>query len=73
VQRSRRPEHEDGEGKSPVKKDDDTTHQGGRAPTRWRMGLCDDVSSRATSLRQASVTVAESCSTGVLREVREAD
>jgi hypothetical protein len=38
MQRGLRREHEDGEGKSPGKKDGGTTHEGGRAPTRWRMG-----------------------------------
>jgi hypothetical protein len=73
VQRGRRRKHEDGEGKSPGKKDGDAAHQGGPAPIRWRMGWRDDVSSRAAALQRASVMAAESCSTGVPREMREAD
>jgi hypothetical protein len=73
VQHGRRREHEDGEGKSPGKKDGDATHQGGRAPMRWRMGRRDGISSRAVVLQRALATAAESCSMGVSREVREAN
>jgi hypothetical protein len=38
VQRGRWREYEDGEGRSPGKKDGDAAHQGGRAPMRWWMG-----------------------------------
>jgi hypothetical protein len=73
VQCGRRREHEDGEGRSPGKKDGGAAHQGGRAPMRWRMGWCNGISLRAVALRQASTMAVGSCSTGVSREVREAD
>jgi hypothetical protein len=47
VQRSRRREHEDDEGRSSSKKDGGVAYQVGWAPTRWRMGRHDGVSSRA--------------------------
>jgi hypothetical protein len=57
VQRGRWREYKDGEGRSPGKKDDDATHQGGRAPTRWWMGQHGDISSRvaAQSRRRGSL------------------
>jgi hypothetical protein len=51
VPRGRQHEHEDSEGRLPGKKDGGTTHKGGRASMRWRMGWRDDVSSRVTALR----------------------
>jgi hypothetical protein len=50
MQRGRWCEHEDGEGKSPGKKDGSAAHQGGQALMRWWMGRRDDVSSRAVAL-----------------------
>jgi hypothetical protein len=47
--------------------------KGGRLPMRWRMGWHDGVSLRAVALRWASAKAVGSCSTGVSREVREAD
>jgi hypothetical protein len=38
VQRGRRREHEDSDGRSLDKKDGSVAHQGGRASMRWRMG-----------------------------------
>jgi hypothetical protein len=73
VQRGRRREHEDGEGWLPDKKDGGATHQGGRAPMRWRMGWRNGASSRAVALRRASTTTVRSCSMGVSREVRDAN
>jgi hypothetical protein len=61
VQRGQRCEHEDGEGRSPGKKDRGVAHQGGSGT--------DEVA----ALWRASATTAGSCSTGVTREVREAD
>jgi hypothetical protein len=39
VQCGRRREHEDGEGRSLGKRHGGAAHQGGRAMTRWRMGV----------------------------------
>jgi hypothetical protein len=68
-----RREHKDHEGRSLAKKDGSAAYQGGWAPMRRRMGWHDGVSSRAVALWRASAMVAWSCSTGVSREVREAD
>jgi hypothetical protein len=46
---------------------------GGRALMRWWMGRHGDISSRAAALRRALAMVARACSTGLSREVREAD
>jgi hypothetical protein len=69
VQRGQRREHEDGEGRSSSKKDGGTLTNGGQALMRWQMGRHGGVSSRAA----ARGMVTGSCSTGVSREVREAD
>jgi hypothetical protein len=63
VQRGRRREHENGEGRSPGKKDGGAAHQGRLAPMRWRMGRRDGVSSRAAALQRALTMVVRSCST----------
>jgi hypothetical protein len=58
---------------SPGKKDDSAAHQWGSGTDEVVGGRRDGVSSRAATLRRASVMAAVSCSTGVSREVREAD
>jgi hypothetical protein len=49
MQHGRQREYEDGEGRSPGKKDGGTAHQGGSGPMRWRMGRCGGISSRAVA------------------------